>query len=453
MTGLKEFLETSSIHGLVYLATTEKVTRLVWMFVVMAGFAGAAVLIQQSLSSWEANPVSTTLKIRPIEEIPFPRVTVCPPENTFTTLNLDMETMETKTLDQLTKKALNDTLPSVIFDSDFEEKLSFFSKATNVSRGWYLGDTQISFLSEEDDYVRVKLRSSALSGTVSTPFFNEEFNQQTFKRNITFRIEIDKPNISHDNTTIDIKIDFDTDKQIIGRDWEIVKLVNGQKDWWNPFSGEEILMEITNATSFTTKYFVNEYNSYFCVEFRRNMSVEDVYRWKHKRNTGLRLSWSYSDKELVQEYKYRQQNEHFINLVNNLHKLRNKDIIEEAIKKNRNVYLENLKMGETCIDNVIKSNDEIYKLEGISEDTTNYGNEISDETLLEAQKMFYYLARCPNVYDKAFDLKNQFSRLITSSSSVKTVVVTLARLMNTSISNGNGNELRRVFKEKKNIIF
>ena len=106
-------------------------------------------------------------------------------------------------------------------------------------------------------------------------------------------------------------------------------------------------------------------------------------------------------------------------------------------------------MEETCNENMIDSNDEIYKLEGISEDTTNYGNEISDETLLEAQKMFYNLARCPNVYDKAFDLKNQFSRLITSSSSVKTVVVTLARLMNTSISNGNGNELRRVFKEKK----
>ena len=450
MSGLKEFLETSSIHGLVYLATTEKMTRLVWMFVVMAGFAVAAVLIQQSLSSWEANPVSTTLKIRPIEEIPFPRVTVCPPENTFTTLNLDMETMETKTLDQLTKKVLNDTLPSVIFDSDFEEKLSFFSKATNVSRGWYLGDTQISFLSEEDDYVNVKLRSSALSGTVSTPFFNEEFNQETFKRNMTFRIEIDKPNISHDNTTIDIRLDIDTDKQINRREWEVVNLV-GDWDWW-PLSGETILMEITNATSFTTKYFVNEYNSYFCVEFTRVMSVEDVYRWRSRRNTGLRLSWSYSDKELVQEYKYRQQNEHFINLVNNLHKLRNKDIIEEAIKKNRNVYLENLKMGETCIDNVIKSNDEIYKLEGISEDTTNYGNEISDETLLEAQKMFYKLARCPNVNNKAFALKNQFSRLITSSSSVKTVVVTLARLMNTSLSNGNENELRRVFKEKKNLI-
>ena len=167
------------------------------------------------------------------------------------------------------------------------------------------------------------------------------------------------------------------------------------------------------------------------------------------RNTGLRLNWSYSDKELVQEYKYRQQNEHFINLVNNLHNLRNKDIIDEAIKNKRNVYLENFNSGETCNENMIDSNDEIYKLEGISEDTTNYGNEISDETLLEAQKMFYYLARCPNVYDKAFELKNQFSRLIMSSSSVKTVVVTLARLMNTSISNGNGNELRRVFKEKK----
>ena len=34
-------------------------------------------------------------------------------------------------------------------------------------------------------------------------------------------------------------------------------------------------------------------NSFFFVEFRRQMSAEEVFRWDSVRNTGIRLSWSY----------------------------------------------------------------------------------------------------------------------------------------------------------------
>ena len=48
MKVVKEFLQSSTIHGLAHIATTDKLTRLFWMFVVLSGFTVAAVLIQRS---------------------------------------------------------------------------------------------------------------------------------------------------------------------------------------------------------------------------------------------------------------------------------------------------------------------------------------------------------------------------------------------------------------------
>ena len=47
MESVKEFLNFSTIHGLVYLATNKRLVRLLWLGVVIAGFTGAGVLIYQ----------------------------------------------------------------------------------------------------------------------------------------------------------------------------------------------------------------------------------------------------------------------------------------------------------------------------------------------------------------------------------------------------------------------
>ena len=43
---LKEFLNTSTIHGLSWISNTRRHTRLFWIFVVAAGFSGAIFLIK-----------------------------------------------------------------------------------------------------------------------------------------------------------------------------------------------------------------------------------------------------------------------------------------------------------------------------------------------------------------------------------------------------------------------
>ena len=99
MDGVRTFLESSTIHGLSYISTTRRLIKLLWIFIVIGGFTGAGIIIYQSFDNWADSPVTTTLETQPISEITFPKVTVCPPKDTFTDLNYDLEMTKNLTLD------------------------------------------------------------------------------------------------------------------------------------------------------------------------------------------------------------------------------------------------------------------------------------------------------------------------------------------------------------------
>ena len=111
MEHFRSFLESSTIHGLSYISTTGKYVRLFWILVVLSGFAGAGIIIYQSFEAWDESPVKTTIETRPISEITFPVVTVCPPKNTFTDLNHDLMILQNMTLDNSTRRELLSIMP------------------------------------------------------------------------------------------------------------------------------------------------------------------------------------------------------------------------------------------------------------------------------------------------------------------------------------------------------
>ena len=73
MENVKNFLESSTIHGLAYIATGRKHVRLFWLLIVITGFTGAGFLIHTSFKSWADSPVKTTIETLPITEITFPK--------------------------------------------------------------------------------------------------------------------------------------------------------------------------------------------------------------------------------------------------------------------------------------------------------------------------------------------------------------------------------------------
>ena len=130
MDGLKEYLESSTIHGLVYIATSRRpLGKLFWLSVVIAGFSGAVMIIRLSFTSWATSPVSTTIQTKAVAELDFPDVVICPPRNSFTSLlpvlvmarNVTLNNEQKKELINLVKPAFGpDHDPEIV---EFYEKL------------------------------------------------------------------------------------------------------------------------------------------------------------------------------------------------------------------------------------------------------------------------------------------------------------------------------------------
>ena len=132
--GLKEFLESSTIHGLSHIAANRRLLRLFWICVVITGFTGAAILIQLSFSSWADSPISTTIETLPISELDFPNVTVCPPRNSFTNLNPDIVRSREISLSAEQRKALSQQVSEVVFTSNMEGKLATYNEYEEKDR-------------------------------------------------------------------------------------------------------------------------------------------------------------------------------------------------------------------------------------------------------------------------------------------------------------------------------
>ena len=103
----REFLESSTIHGLCYISTTRNpIHKIFWIIIVFIGFSIAGMLITRSFSSWEENPFSTSIQTFPISKANFPSITVCPPEGSHTGANYDLESITNISMKQEDRDAM-----------------------------------------------------------------------------------------------------------------------------------------------------------------------------------------------------------------------------------------------------------------------------------------------------------------------------------------------------------
>ena len=143
----KQFLDTSTIHGLSWISSSKKYARLFWTLVVIGGFTGAFILIQEAFHVWEQSPISTTVETLPISQLTFPNVTVCPPKNSYLNLNYDMMESANINLDNNTRKELYEYAMDIIQNEFFDELMRNLSKIEEKNRfyNWYYGYSAILY--------------------------------------------------------------------------------------------------------------------------------------------------------------------------------------------------------------------------------------------------------------------------------------------------------------------
>ena len=74
MNVFKDFLESSTIHGLSYISSSRSnLIKVFWATVVIVGFITASIQIRSSFMEWDTNPTVTTIATYPLANSTFPR--------------------------------------------------------------------------------------------------------------------------------------------------------------------------------------------------------------------------------------------------------------------------------------------------------------------------------------------------------------------------------------------
>ena len=277
MEGFRTFLESSTIHGLAYISTTRRFSKVFWIITVISGFSIAAFLIHSSFQSWSDSPIKTTVEKMPISKIKFPKVTVCPPRGTFSDLNYDLMLAENSTFEEEQAQELNSFIYDVVNNHVYMDE---WTKLNEENRyfNWYQGYTLFSlpyhhpFLGNSH-----QIDSSALSGVVTTEFFGDMFQKDLIEKKAFYQVTVSPPEnlIFDENITLHLKVEIE---RIAGHSGEQMYITPG-------FNELEL-----NYANFNVSPPVQ-----YSFQFQRGISSDKLSKVKMDIMPGFKISWHYTN--------------------------------------------------------------------------------------------------------------------------------------------------------------
>lgn len=451
MDQFKEFLESSTVHGLVYISTTKQFSRLFWVAVVVCGFSVAGMMIQQSVSDWRESPVSTSTETLDIANITFPPIIVCPPkvkslltifqfnlslQGTFTNLNYDLDRAEKITLNQEAKDSLTTSTKMIIEDvsntdlNDLEKSFTVTDKLLNRYKGISLLNLPFAEADADEEVLRFNYRliTGATEGTFTTPHFQQTFELKNFMRKVDFNLDIEKPDSAADSKIM-LEIELDTKETSGGDSYLRLNMEFLQK------TGPKVIKRVVED-AVTLNYF-------------HSLSEADLENWSNKRMLGMKVKWFYTKNDQptevtpAEKYKDAGANVQFRKLANILQSQIPVESLWQKVKAVRVNWLTenkyefdretlckidgwmtpvnmiNATVQETLIAAVIES------LE-ISTDTTTVNANINESHLATAADIHYHLTNCPHA---EWIEKLNFLTSLISSAPTRSLLATLNKMI------------------------
>ena len=292
MDNIKNFLESTTIHGLNYISTTRKLVRLFWIIVVIGGFTGAGILIHTAFQSWANSPAKTTEETLPITDIIFPKVTVCPPKNTYTDLNYDLMMTENMTLDFKVRDELRSYAKELLYDTLCDKVMTDLSKLEDKDRyyNWYHGFTDITLPTDNPGSFVYIVQTAASSGSISTQYFGDKLDAEKVYLGLVNVVAVFPPPSAMNNPNVTLH--FDIEKVLLQ----------------DLHSGGDSLNAARGYSSFDSVGY--NYRSlrpradYSITHQRAYVTVEDVRRQKLDLMPGFRFNWYYTGMEMKPWAKY-----------------------------------------------------------------------------------------------------------------------------------------------------
>ena len=447
MEGIKEFLESSTIHGLTYISTIRNpLIKLFWIGVVTVGFVTSIFLINRSFTDWENSPIATTIETFPISKSIFPKITVCPPKRSITPLNYGLIKAENITLDNDTRheliKLTQDWFDVGMLNDEINVDNSF--KENEKSRKWYEGHSKVTLPYDAytvDNHGQVYfMDTSATSGNLSTPWFGDPFTAEKFEKWVRYDYNIHFPtNISTmaSNMNIVVVMMLDTKETVGSNEYVGIHPPSGYDNEHIQYTGK---MRKTWRYQVTNKFTENDTLRIVFYRSISKLDKSDMDYYTYKTMTGMSIEWFVEDgngvmMEVEQQGKYLEDktNKMYIKMVNLLYTavqimnmsehqvwMKVKSVRRDWISGNYNrdcnyedrfgVYGA-YSLVDADIKNLIEAVINKTKIKTPLPTTPVYKVDITTSLLDTAHQMFVYLAHCPRRDRKINDWMQFYSNM------------------------------------------
>ena len=296
MDGIKNFLESSTIHGLSYISSSKALpVRLFWILVVLGGFTVAGLLIHSSFQAWEENPVDTTIETLPISQLEFPMVNVCPPANTLTSLNYDIVKAENNKLTEPVKDDLIKFADEWVQDREFEniytEQSAF--KEENKYFNLYSGLThfELAYQRPTETVYKYSMSTADTAGFISTPLLGQDMDLARYKLGeVVYKYYIHLPsNITLPGLSLVLQLQVDLKETPGGEETVVVEPPGRNK--------REKMQYNVNLPLVRTYQVSEEFrnNNLVYIRYYRNIDQASLDTWDTGRITGFSLHWYFKD--------------------------------------------------------------------------------------------------------------------------------------------------------------
>ena len=380
--------------------------------------------------SWSKNQISTTLETLPISEVRFPKVTVCPPRNSFTNLNYDLLMAAGTKVNN--SEVLLKSLEEKILDSEFRQAWKLLFEEKEKYRNWYQGysseDNPLDVISLYQNKQQT-ISSSASSGEISTPYFRQPFDISVFQNpskskdtkieeyyNYSIVIDFSGVTIPSHNQHVKLKIRLESDLDIVH---ERVYMC-GQRLWLH--TTDQLLpvdISCPDGLCSEAKYKDKTCSSQVDITFSRtNLDPSEIEVKKLLNMTGVKVSWEYN-KDVTAEKKYLSNSDKFINLANLVCKSGSTDEVWTVVKEVKLIWA--FGSGGYTADNVLDKVEEgLQQLQALPSPSTPECANITDEELEAAAQMHVYMfsqtrglwGQIINFFGKSKTLTNPRSALL-----------------------------------------
>ena len=177
------------------------------------GFFGAGILITKSYKEWQENPIATSITTHPIDNLNFPKVTICPPKDSNTALYHDLVTAGNKTLSDESKDSLRKAAYDIFIEQNHKDYVKKMLVSSHMGNLPQILQSFHSLPEPYNDANGLKIKMWDLNGTIMTPWFAGDYVEEYYLEDREFLFVIELPDDIKDQVgsgSLIIDLDVDT---------------------------------------------------------------------------------------------------------------------------------------------------------------------------------------------------------------------------------------------------